>query len=434
MEDNGGFLNTAPCNMIESLFTQALGLVPPWQVDRVEFAPEKHRIDFHVRYGSATGSCPACGATAQPLHDRLERTWRHLDFFQYEAYLHAEVPRVACGGCGKVTQMPVPWAREGSRFTLLFEALTLMLAPTMSVSAAARMLRVKSPRLWRVIVHHVTQARAKESHAGVRAIGVDETASKRGQDYISVFYDLDAQRLLYATPGRDKSTLKKFAKDLTEHGGKPEAITHVSMDMSAAFQAGAAKQFPQAEVCFDRFHVVALSSTALDEVRRAEVKSEPALKGSRWSLHKKPADWTAKQTQTMHWLQRSTLKTARAWRLKEALRRVYATARSPDEARPLLTKWLHWARRCRLEPFKRLARTITTHFTGILNGFQEGRHNGRVEAMNRGLQEARARARGYRLVTNFIAMAYLIAGKLKHLPVSPFAFQASRAAVPQETT
>jgi transposase len=165
---------------------------------------------------------------------------------------------------------------------LLFEALTLMLAPTMSVLAAGRLLRVRSRRLWRVIDHHVRQARARESHAGVRAIGVDETASKRGQTYISVFYDLDAQRLLFATPGRDKATLEKFATDLTEHGGQPTAITHVSMDMSGSFQAGAAEHFPDAEVCFDRFHVVALSSTALDEVRRAEVKTAPELKGTRW--------------------------------------------------------------------------------------------------------------------------------------------------------
>ena len=90
----------------------------------------------------------------------MARSWRHLDFFQYEAHLHTEVPRVACAGCGKVTQIPVPWAREGSHFTLLFEALTLVLAPTMSVLAAGRLLRVGSRRLWRVIDHHVGQARA----------------------------------------------------------------------------------------------------------------------------------------------------------------------------------------------------------------------------------------------------------------------------------
>lgn len=430
MEDNSGLSSRDRFLMIETLFTQALGLVAPWQVEQVTFQPEAGRIDFQVRFGATIHACPACGASAQPLHDRLARSWRHLDFFQYEAHLHTEVPRVACAGCGKVTQIPVPWAREGSHFTLLFEALTLMLAPTMSVLAAGRLLRVGSRRLWRVIDHHVGQARAQESHAGVLAIGVDETASRRGQTYIAVFYDLDAQRLLFATPGRDKATLGKFASDLTEHGGQPTAITHVSMDMSVSFQTGAAEHFPLAEVCFDRFHVVALSSKALDEVRRAEVKSEPELKGTRWSLHKKPADWTVKQTQTMHWLQRTNLKTARAWRIKQALRAIYIAAKTPDQAKPLLKRWLSWASRCQMEPFKRLARTITKHLPGVLNGFQVGKHNGRVEAMNRALQEARARARGYRRVENFIAMAYLIAGKLTHLPAPPFA---CFSPVPQET-
>jgi transposase len=108
MEDNGGLSFCDRFPMIETLFTQALGLVAPWQVDEVIFKPESGRIDFQVRFGAASYACPACGAAAQPLHDRLARSWRHLDFFQFEAHLHAEVPRVACAGCRKVTQIAVP--------------------------------------------------------------------------------------------------------------------------------------------------------------------------------------------------------------------------------------------------------------------------------------------------------------------------------------
>jgi transposase len=282
-------------------------------------------------------------------------------------------------------------------------------------------MRVGDDPLWRILNHHVKAARALESHAGIEAIGVDETAAKRGQRYISVFFDLGSDRLLFATEGRSKETFKHFVKDFADHGGVPNEIRRVSMDMSASFQAGVAEQLPEATVCFDRFHVVALASEALDEVRRAEQKSAPELKGSRWALLKKPLDWTVKQLNAMYTLQRSNLKTARAWRLKEALREIYRTATSPEEAEPLLARWRSWASRCRLEPFKKLARTLKTHWEGVLNGFNEGCHNGKVEAMNRSLQEARARARGYRRTENFINMAYLIAGKLTHLPKSPFA-------------
>ena len=120
----------------------------------------------------------------------------------------------------------------------------------------------------------------------------------------------------------------------------------------------------------------------------------------------------------MHWLQRSKLETARAWRLKEALRDIYSNATCPDEAEPLLQRWYSWARRCRLEPFKKLAQTLKNHWDGIIAGFQSGMHNAKVKAMNRALQQARPRSRR---VDNYITMAFLIAGKLKHLPDNPFA-------------
>ena len=93
---------------IESLFTSALGLQAPWAVESVELDTTKHRIDFEVRCKAKTLTCPHCGATDQGIHDRMRREWRHLDFFQFEAWLHAEVPRVACKSCGKTTQVPVP--------------------------------------------------------------------------------------------------------------------------------------------------------------------------------------------------------------------------------------------------------------------------------------------------------------------------------------
>lgn len=126
---------------VEGLFTSALGLVAPWEVVKVELDTARRRIDFEVRCSGAVLSCPHCGSAGQPIHDRLRRSWRHLDFFQFEAWLHADVPRVACAGCGKTTQVGVPWAREGSGFTVLFEALALALCRELPVRQAAALLR-----------------------------------------------------------------------------------------------------------------------------------------------------------------------------------------------------------------------------------------------------------------------------------------------------
>jgi len=127
-----------------SLFTVALGLQAPWKVAEVAFDPQAGRIDFGV--GFAAGSrfvCPHCGAEHQPVHDTQEREWRHLNFFQYQAYIRAKVPRVRCEACGKTAQVPVPWAREGSGFTQLMEALIVTLAGAMTVRQVAQLLGVR---------------------------------------------------------------------------------------------------------------------------------------------------------------------------------------------------------------------------------------------------------------------------------------------------
>ncbi len=422
---------------VEALFTSALGLHLPWVVEDVKLDTVKRRIDFEIGCQAKVMACPACKAAAQPVHDRLRRSWRHLDFFQFEAWLHCEVPRVACGGCGKTTQMPVPWARPGSGFTAAFEALALALCRELPVRQAAGLLRCADKQLWRRIEFYVGQARALESFAGVQVVGIDETSLRRGQNYITVVHDLNAKRLLFATEGRDHQTVLEFAADLKAHGGDPAQVRHVCMDMSAAYAKGVGLALPDAQISYDRYHVVAMAMEAMDQVRRTEISEDAqavrsalgrndskAARQLMWGMRRNPSSWTAKQIDVMHWLQRSTLKSARAWRLKMALREVYARARthnSAEQADTDLRAWLSWARRCRLEPFKKLATTLKNRFDAVVRGMTDHRSNAFVEAMNGLLQQAKRAARGFRTSANFIAIAYLRMSKLKHLPAHPFA-------------
>jgi len=422
---------------VETLFTAALGLQAPWSVSEVDLNTAKRRIDFTVTCGEHRLACPHCGAPEQGIHDRVDKQWRHLDFFQFEAWLHAKVPRVKCTSCGKTTQLDVPWARPGSGFTLLFEALGLSLCAHLPVSQAAGLLRVAAKRLWSRIGHYVQEARAKQDMSEVRIVGIDETSVKKGHEYITVVHDLAQKRLLFACAGRDHETLAAFAQDLTDHGGDPASIEHVCMDMSGAYLKGVTASLPKAEISYDRFHVIALANAAMDEVRRQEMRTDaPAvsralgttdrkvLKSLMWGMRKNPAAWSDKQTAAMHWLQHAHLRSARAWRLKQALRDVYAQAvRSNDasQAEGLLKGWLSWAKRSRLEPFKRLAATLTERLAGVVRGMLDGRSNAYVEAMNGLLQQTKTAARGFRTVRNFIAIAYLRMAKLKDLPANPFA-------------
>jgi transposase len=422
---------------IEALFTSALGLQPPWAVEEVKLDPAKRRIDFEVRCHAARLDCPQCGAADQRVHDRMRRSWRHLDFFQFEAWLHADVPRLNCSACGKTSQLPVPWAREGSGFTVLFEALALSMCQGLPVRQAAQMLRVSDKQLWRRIDHYVGQARQKQDMSKVTFIGIDETSLRKGHQYVTVVHDLDEKRLLFATPGKDHQTVEAFAVDLEAHGGKRGAITQACMDMSAAFLKGTRLSLPNALVSFDRFHVVALANDAMDKVRSTEWKTESARvfdelgdlspkerRSILWAMRRNPASWSATQINAMHWLQRANLKSARAWRLKMALREVFAKARTHNQATLAaadLKAWISWARRSRLEPFKTLATTLRTHFDAVVRGMLDNRSNAFVEAMNGLMQQAKRAARGFRTATNFINIAYLRLSKLTHLPASPFA-------------
>jgi len=420
---------------IESLFTSALGLQAPWSVQKVELDTSRRRIDFQFGCNAKRLPCPQCNAPEQGIHDRLDREWRHLDFFQFEAWLHAPVPRVACSACGKTSQIDVPWAREGSGFTALFEALALSLCQELPVRQAAALLRCTDKQLWRRIEHFVGAARQLDDMSEVTLVGIDDTSLRKGQNYITVVHDLDAKRLLFACEGRDHQTVVDFAADLKAHGGEPEQIKHVCQDMSAAYAKGVGMALPQAQISYDRFHVVAMANEAMDEVRRTEMSSQPQavkealgdndrklLKSLTWGMRKNPSGWTGKQLNAMHWLQHSTLKSARAWRLKMALRAVYAKATQSNDgvlSKEELLGWISWARRSRLEPFKKLAKTLQQKLDAVVRGMLDNRSNAYVEAMNGLLQQAKRAARGFRTASHFISIAYLRMSKLKHLPGNP---------------
>jgi transposase len=393
------------------LFIMALGLVPPWAVDEVRFTAEEKRLDLHVNFPRGSQfPCPVCGQDC-PVYDAQEKVWRHLDFFQQAAYLRAPVPRVQCPEHG-VHWVSVPLGREGSGFTLLFEALVMAMVREMPVLTVSRLVRETDQRLWRVLDHYVAKARAAVDLPEVRAIGIDETCSRRGHDYISLFVDLEAKRLLFATPGKDAKTIKKFVENLQAHGGSAEAITEVSMELSPAFQKGAAEHLSNAQVTFDRFHLMKLVNEAVDAVRKGETLSQPNLKKSRWLWLKNPGKLSAKQSARLQeLLKNQNIKTAQAYPLRLTFQEIF-TIKNPHQGATLLKAWMENAKTSGLLPLVKVAYTLMNHWDGILRWFESQITNGILEGFNSLIQSARAKARGYRTHKNFINMAYQILGKL----------------------
>jgi transposase len=259
------------------LFQAALGLSAPWQVTSVGFNAELKRLDLAVDFPrGATFCCPECERAGLKVHDTEEKTWRHLDFFQHQAYLTARVPRVVCAE-HKVRLVAVPWARPRSGFTLLFEALVMAMVKEMPVATLAGLVGETDMRVWRIVHHYVDRAVDAQDLADVERVGLDETSSRRGHDYVTVFADLDQRRGVFVVEGRDAETVRAFSLFLDTHGGEAGQVREVSQDMSEAFLKGTLKHLSNAEITFDRYHVRSHLSKAVDEVRREEVKHNREL-------------------------------------------------------------------------------------------------------------------------------------------------------------
>jgi transposase len=393
-----------------TLMQQALGLTPPWTAVRSDFDTAARRLDVEIDFTPGSRfACPSCGAADCPAYDTQRKTWRHLNFFQHQAYLNARVPRVRCETCG-IRQVNVPWARPDSGFTLLFEAMVMTMVSAMPVKAVARIVGEHDTRLWRVVHHYVDEGRARTDAAEVSRVAIDETAARRGHDYITLFVDIDQARVLFATEGKDAATVAAFAEDLTAHGGDPEAIEEVCIDMSPAFIKGVAESLPEAAVTFDKFHAVKIINDAVDQVRRAEQKQQGVLRGTRYIWLRNPDNLSERQRTTLDSLPTRHLKTARAYQIRLAFQELYD---QPSEAAAsYLKKWYFWATHSRLEPIIDAAHTVKRHWEGILRWFDSKIANGLIEGINSLVQAAKAKARGYRSTRNLKAMVYLVAGKL----------------------
>jgi len=396
----------------EELFAAALGLQSPWSVSGLDFSLAKKRLDINIDFEvGGLFACPSCGIPSK-AYDSTTKRWRHLNFFQYEAYLEARVPRVSCSkGCG-TKRVEVPWARSGSGFTLLFESLLLTLCKEIPVAKVAQLVGEHDTRLWRMLHHHIDKARSKADFSQVTRVGMDETSSKRGHQYITLFCDMDKRNLLFATEGKDSATVKAFKTDFEVHNGDAEAVTQVSCDMSPAFISGVTERLPNAEITFDKFHVVKLLNEGVDEVRRTEVKENEALKKTRYLWLKNRENLTSRQSVEFDKLSQLNLKTARAYQIKTNFQEFYTM---PDRAtgEAYLKRWYFWATHSRIEAMIKAAKTIKRHWEGVLNWFDSHLTNALLEGMNSLIQAAKSRARGYRSHRNFIAMTYLIGAKLE---------------------
>jgi transposase len=366
--------------------------------------------------------CSRCGQTGRQLeiHDRRVKRWRHLDLGANRCIIECGLRRLRCPDCG-VHLEAVPWARAEAHHTRDFEDLVAWLAQQMAKTPIAGLLRIGWDTVGRIVERVVTDHLDEKRLVGLVAIGVDEISYRKGQRYLTSVADHRAGAIVWCAPGRNAATLQAFFDLL---GERKSSIRAVSIDMSGGYEKAIRDAIPDAEICFDPFHVVRLAQRAVDQVRREEWNAHERshtpkgkwIKGTRWSLLKAPDKQSIKQLALLNEVQQANKPLYRAFLLKEELRVLYQLD-DPALAPEHLDAWLAWASRSKLDPFIKLARTIRRHREGILNAIRLGLNNGRLEGLNSRIRLISHRSFGFHSADPLIALVYLCcAGVIIDLP------------------
>jgi transposase len=404
---------------VQTAFSRMLRL-PGASVVDVSFGAEGVIVSVGLRRRRRV--CSRCGQTGRQLeiHDRRVKRWRHLDLGANRCVIECELRRLRCRDCG-VHLEAVPWARPGSQHTRDLEDVVAWLAQQMAKTPIAGLLRIGWDTVGRIVARVVAEGLDERRLTGLIAVGVDEISYRRGQRYLTSVVDHRSGAIVWCAAGRNAATLQAFFDEL---GDGKATIRAVSIDMSGGYEKAIRDNAPQAEVCFDPFHVVRLAQRAVDQVRRDEWNAHERshtpkgrwIKGTRWSLLKAPAKQSIGQLALLGEVQQANKALYRAFLLKEELRLLYQLD-DPRLAPAHLDSWLAWASRSRLVPFVKLARTIRRHRAGILAAIRLGLSNGRLEGLNSRIRLISHRSFGFHSAAPLIALVYLCcSGILIDLP------------------
>ncbi|RLD93142.1 MAG: ISL3 family transposase [Bacteroidetes bacterium] len=393
----------------EQIFAMALGLSTPWFIREIKFDKETSRLDIYLSFTKGY-KFEMDDGKEYTAYDTVEKSWQHLNFFQHVCYLHARVPKVKQAD-GKIKTQAVPWARKGSGFTLMFEAFAMLLIENeMPVNKAAKILQVYPNRLWNVFNYWISIAHQEDSIEGLDKIGFDETSVKKGHNYVTTMVDLEQRRVLFATPGKGADCIKQSVDYLEDKKVDRSSIEQVCIDMSPSFISGCSNHLSNADITFDKFHVMKEVNKAMDELRKLERIGNDMLKQHKYTFLKNKLSPKIEEERNL--LMELYPKLGEGYRLKHLFNDFW-DIEDKQEAEGYLAFWCDLADESGIFPFQKVVNTIKAHWSGIINYIESRINNGILEGLNSQIQLAKKRARGYRNINNFINMIYFICGKLK---------------------
>lgn len=411
----------------EQVFPQILALGEAWQVTRVDYVEAGRKVTIRVEETPqvwASLECPHCGRRHVCGYDPApERRWRHPNVCPLESEIVCALPRGQCRDCQKVFTGRAPWEGRSPRCPQAFEAFALTLMREMPVAKAGEILGETAPKLWRRLFAPVDGAWAGVSWENVVWVGADEMNRRKGHNYLTVFVDWEAKRVLLAVEGKDARVGERFAAELGRHNGPPKAIPRVAIDMSPAYVKGGKANFGNAVIVFAKFHVVSQVAAAVDEVRRAESRqgadARVQWEKTCWLWRKNPAGWTEREAWRGEPLKDKPLVPGLASARRLEWQRAYA-AGTARVARRRFVQGCQWVRAAAAaltsglrEPLRQAADRVERHLEGILGHGQPGLTTAFPEGLNSLFSATKRKARGHRSTAYQTAMRYFVAGKLE---------------------
>jgi transposase len=404
------------------LYRHLLGIEDPWFVSEVQLDVKEQRVDVWIEHPKGLHwPCPECGAEST-LHDHAEeRVWRHLDSCQFQTFLHARPPRVICSEHG-VRQVHLPWAEPHSRFTLLFERFAIEVLRQTTIQAGRLILRISWDEAWHVMERAVKRGLGRKPERMVAQLGVDEKSVGSGQDYVTVVCDLERSTVEEVTEGNNCRSLEIYFEGLTDK--QREGIEAVAMDMAGGYINAVSGSLPEGreKIVFDRYHIMKLMNEAVDRVRREEHRrltdsGSSILAGTKFLWLYARERLPAKYREQFSMLKAASLKTARAWAIKETLRQLWRY-KSRAWAERFWKRWYFWATHSRLAPVKKIANTLKTHLYGVLTYCKHRITNATTEGINSQIETLRKAACGFRNKQRFRTVILFHLGGLDLYPAT----------------